>query len=120
MARPHKFIDPAFVREHLAYDPATGQLRTLTATHRLPIGHVFSTKYPNTYIRLKFLGESFAAHRVAWVLMTGEQPNVIDHDNGIKHDNRWKNLKSGTYADNCMNKVRHREARGIFQTTEPC
>ena len=120
MRRPHRFIDPELAAEHVEYDPLTGAIRLLIATARLPVGHVFSTKYPNTYIRVSIAGVRYAAHRVAWVLMTGEQPNIVDHDNGIKHDNRWKNLNNGTHSDNSRNTVWHRAKRGIVQTTEPC
>lgn len=44
------------------------------------------------------------AHRVAWVLMTGKWPDgEIDHDNGIRTDNRWVNLKDVTSVQNGRN-----------------
>lgn len=45
-----------------------------------------------------------AAHRVIWKLMTGEQPEVIDHINGIRDDNRFFNLRNVDYSTNSKNR----------------
>lgn len=103
---PKKFICPRLAHKHLNYDPVTGQLSVKTTTRRLPLGHVFTTKYPNHYIYVTYAGFRAAAHRVAWVLMTGKQPDVIDHINRVRHDNRWENLRDVTHAENMQNKRR--------------
>lgn len=112
MSRPPKFIDPIKLRKHVLYDPLTGQFSLIVPTKRLPFGHVFSAPYPNNYIHLLIDGEGVNAGRAAWVYMTGEQPDVIDHWNGAKHDNRWENLRNGTRSNNMSNARRHRIRRG--------
>jgi hypothetical protein len=52
-------------------------------------------------IRLEGIG--YLAHRLAWVYMTGEQPDVIDHINRERDDNRFSNLRNGTFKDNSTN-----------------
>lgn len=42
-------------------------------------------------------------HRVIWKLMTGEEPEHIDHINGNPQDNRWENLRSVSRAVNMRN-----------------
>ena len=43
-------------------------------------------------------------HRVVWKIVTGQDPNVIDHINGDGTDNRWENLRSVTIAQNTLNR----------------
>lgn len=44
-------------------------------------------------------------HRIIWCLVTGEDPGVfeIDHENNIKNDNRWTNLRLATHDHNNQN-----------------
>lgn len=51
----------------------------------------------------KFLGIRTFAHRVIWKMMTGEDANIVDHDNGRPSDNRWQNLNNGSQSDNRKN-----------------
>jgi hypothetical protein len=45
------------------------------------------------------------AHRVAWALSTGRwPPDLIDHINRVKRDNRLANLREATHAQNLQNK----------------
>ena len=48
------------------------------------------------------------AHRVAYKLMTGEDPGnqVVDHINCDRADNRWCNLRLATRSQNRMNSKR--------------
>lgn len=48
--------------------------------------------------------KSILAHRVAWMLYYGEWPSdMIDHINGVKTDNRIKNLRQADMSKNKMN-----------------
>lgn len=46
------------------------------------------------------------AHRVIWKLMTGEEPVEVDHIDGDRANNRWKNLRHVTSAGNNRNAAR--------------
>jgi hypothetical protein len=81
---------------HFSYNPITG---VVSSKYR-PVGYLESTGY----IRIRFKKRSYQAHRIAWLIMTGELPtNGIDHVNRDKTDNRWCNLRTISHSDNCFN-----------------
>lgn len=45
------------------------------------------------------------AHRVIFALMTGEEPDFVDHRNCDGGDNRWLNLRAATAAQNAQNNM---------------
>lgn len=62
------------------------------------------------YIRMYALGRRFYAHRLAWFYVTGRWPNEeIDHINGVRSDNRIKNLRCVSRKENCENSGLHDE-----------
>ena len=67
-------------------------------------GHTHKkTGYVSITINKKFN----AAHRLAWLYMTGAYPeNCIDHINGVKNDNSFKNLRDVDHATNHRNRKR--------------
>jgi hypothetical protein len=58
------------------------------------------------------------AHRVVWKLMTGEDPIEVDHIDGDRLNNRWKNLRNVTVKENRRNVARRSDnksgATGVF------
>lgn len=46
------------------------------------------------------------ASRLAWLYMTGEWPqHEVDHENRVRDDNRWCNLRQATSSEQKMNTV---------------
>lgn len=61
----------------------------------------------NGYIRLRFKGTRYAAHRIAWALHYGEWPHgEIDHINRDRSDNRISNLRVVSRSENMRNRGR--------------
>jgi hypothetical protein len=84
----------------MSYNPITGVITNKRTPNRTP--------KPNNYgyIVYKLDGKSFKAHRLAFVLMTGDFPRgEVDHINRVRHDNRWLNLRDVTQSENQLNAV---------------
>lgn len=92
------------VRSKLHYAPATGVFTWRVSHGRAKIGA--QAGYLDHYGRrcIGVLGREYKAHRLAWLLHTGDWPTCdIDHINGDKDDNRLENLRAVPHATNIEN-----------------
>ncbi|KRG69245.1 hypothetical protein ABB29_12065 [Pseudoxanthomonas dokdonensis] len=94
------------LRKHVLYDPETGFFVWATngrgRTKR--VGERAGSAHSNGYIRIKILGQTYFAHRLAWLLSSGDWPaEEIDHINGNRDDNRIDNLREATVQQNRWN-----------------
>jgi hypothetical protein len=99
-------IIPDSIRDFISYDPQTGLLHRLKSHARWkagePVGHVLQ----NGYVSITHKGRRYYAHRIAWFLAHGEQPDVIDHINHKTSDNRLCNLRNVTKRENILHQKR--------------
>ena len=92
-------------RRLLSYDPATGDLTRLVTRGSARRGTVAGDRTPRGHVTVSIDGHGYRAHRLAWLIVTGEWPeHEIDHINGDRADNRWTNLRSANHAQNQQNK----------------
>ena len=100
------------VASSFSYNEETGEI-TRIKFRGLPsniktLKRASKSKYP----MISFNGNSYLAHRIAWVLKTKKNPELdIDHINGDKWDNRWSNLRVATTSQNCQNKPIHTKSK---------
>jgi hypothetical protein len=97
-------LTKAFVSTLLSYDSASGVFYWLKG--RLA-GRPAGTTSSLGYIKIMIGGQCYQAHRLAFLLTEGVlPPHDVDHINGVRHDNRWCNLRAVSRAVNAAN--RHR------------
>jgi hypothetical protein len=95
-------MNPEELKSLVFYDPSTGNFYSFGGSGRAPAGQVIGT-HREEYVRIKLNGISYRAHRLAWLYMTGRWPKEhIDHINGKKHDNRWRNLRECSRDTNLL------------------
>ena len=101
----------------LLYDPVTGIFTwTKPTSHSVKVGSIAGSTHRTTgYVRIGFTSsigyKSLKAHRLAWFMMTGDLPDEIDHINGIRHDNRFINLRTCNRSQQMQNKTLDRRNR---------
>lgn len=100
-------LTPKQLKEVLDYNPRTGQFIWIAPKGgRVHSGDIAGSLTPRGYIQIHIKNKLYKAHRLAWLWMTGKWPtDEIDHKNGIKDDNRWKNLRECNRKQNCQNRA---------------
>lgn len=93
----------ALLHQIYNYDPATGSLTYKRDFSRRCAGEDATTSSSNGY-RMVSLDKSYLAHRMIWLMQTGNLPETIDHINHTRTDNRWHNLRDATTQANAQNK----------------
>jgi hypothetical protein len=98
------------LRSVMSYNPQTGVLIRIKKTgQNVEIGKEAGWTDAQGYRRVRFMGRSPSAHRLAWAHFYGEvPPPLIDHINGNRADNRISNLRAATRSINTQNLKRAR------------
>lgn len=111
MARKKENLEPQALRAKLvelfSFDNETGEFH-----HKVPAGHFHKE---NGYRYITIGGKQYLAHRLAWLYVYGEwPPQLIDHIDGNRSNNRPANLRKATYSQNAANaKLHTRNTSGI-------
>lgn len=105
-------ISQSELKERFVYDPLTGKLswshssKVWAAARGKEITHIDKkTGYIHLTLTHNGKRKSYSGHRIIWKLMTGETPEVIDHKNRKRADNRWVNLRNTNSKSNAQNRT---------------
>jgi len=102
-------ISAQAARDALVYDPTTGAFVWRIARGQAKVGFIAGCKLSDGYWCITLHGKQRMAHRLAWLHFHGAWPvGQIDHINGIRSDNRIKNLRDVTPGINRQNMRRAR------------
>lgn len=108
--RLHKFFD---------YNPETGAFTwriKRTKNAKAGIGAQAGTLGSDGYWRVELDGKFYRVHRLIFRWMGKKIPEEVDHLNGIRHDNRWKNLRAADALSNAKNAKQRSDGKFVLTT----
>lgn len=94
---------------HLSYNPDNGIFTWVTAPskyHARVIGTRAGTQFSDGYRYIKFKRSVVAESRLAWLMVKGYLPDMVDHENLVRSDNHFSNLREATVTDNNRNRTK--------------
>jgi hypothetical protein len=107
-------LTQAELKRQLHYDPETGIFTWLVSNNQVKVGDVAGYLHDG-YIRIGINQKQYMAHRLAHLYMEGYFPeHQMDHNLGIKDDNRWSEIKHVTTSCNMQNKKINKRNKSGF------
>jgi len=103
------------LKEVVTYNPDTGFFTwsDLNLPYRSNGKRIGMSPSRDGYARIGIDNCRYQAHRLAFLYMTGSFPTLVDHINGDRMDNSWKNLRVCDRSQNLMNsRVRSNNTSG--------
>lgn len=94
------------LKELLHYDPETGIFTRISAPSQRSdlLGKVAGANNGSGYKMISIDGIKYYCHRLVWLYVHGAFPeDEIDHMNGSRSDNRFKNLRDASRLKNAQN-----------------
>jgi hypothetical protein len=98
------------LRQVLRYEPETGNFYWIHRDKiKKKLGTNASIVRSNGYLNICIDSQYYYTHRLAWFYVNSEWPNVIDHIDGNKTNNKIENLRSVDQRCNIQNVVKARK-----------
>lgn len=98
-----------YFNEFCQYDAKTGIVSfKKSPSRKIKVGDVINC-HSDGYIVMSVRGKTYKLHRVIWFMVYGEVPNIMDHKNQIRDDNRLCNLRNVNSTINNRNARRRKD-----------
>lgn len=92
------------LKQLVYYDEVTGNFTWLNPKRTTVTGKLAGWKNSNNYLMITVFGQTLKQHRLAYFYKLGKMPEKqLDHINGNKSDNSWKNIREATASENSLN-----------------
>lgn len=98
-----KTISTDLLRQLFEY--RDGDLYNKVDRHTAKAGEIAGVIRKNGYRHIKISGRHYYAHRLVFMMHHGYMPEMIDHADGNRGNNRIENLRQADYSKNGMNGV---------------
>lgn len=100
-------MDQSLVNELFIYKD--GSLYWKQDRGHIKAGTRAGTPRAKGHIQISINKKLYREHTLVWLMFTGELPTkILDHINGIPHDNRIENLRLATNAENLANRGKNK------------
>jgi hypothetical protein len=103
MTKAYSQHEPSQDQIRKAFFYKDGELLWKKKTTRKPVGSKAGTVEKDGYVRIRFMGRKVYAHRLIWIFHHGACPDLIDHIDRDKSNNRIENLRAATKSQNALN-----------------
>lgn len=109
-----------YVSSILSYNAEDGQFTWLETRGTVRAGRLAGTLGGSGYMQIGIDNRRYKSHHLAWLMHHGYWPTKdIDHENGDTTDNRIKNLRECSKAQNKANSRKYKNnksgQKGVFQ-----
>ena len=89
------------------FDYVDGQLIAKTKSKGRNIGDALRSVSGNGYLKGSVDGKQYKVHRLVFLYFHGFMPSQVDHIDGNRKNNKIKNLREATSAQNNQNIMKH-------------
>lgn len=92
-----------YLRACVVYDAETGVFTARLPSSSRNEGDVLGSVGNHGYLSISVAQRSYLAHRLAWFYVNGEWPELIDHIDRDRRNNRLSNLRNCSFVENAWN-----------------
>lgn len=109
-------VTAKYLRSIMKYNKGTGVFTRIAVTGPcVKLGDIAGTPCTDGHIQIRIFARKYSAHRLAWLYVKGRWPRGrLDHRDGNPANNRWRNIRRASPAQNSWNaKTKRNSTTGL-------